>query len=106
MKIIKKINLIFALMLIFTFSDSSAYSESLAEMYPGPWHHEFNLGITKALAKKQISGCGEYKYRTHKSSSNEYLVYCTRDGSHWTAYLVWDLIGKVMGPYQTDPSVE
>lgn len=106
MKIIKTINLIFAVMVIFIFSASYAHSESLAEMYPGPWHDDFNMGITKALAKNQISGCGEYKYRPHKSASNEYLVYCTRDGSHWTAYLVWDLIGKVMGPYKTDPSVE
>lgn len=91
---------------MFTFNIPSARSEGLAEMYPGPWQDDFNMSITKALSKNRITGCGEYKYRAHKSSSNEYLVYCTRDGNHWTAYLVWDLIGKVMGPYKTDPSIE
>lgn len=102
----KKIYIVILLIIMSLCNLSFAYAESLAEMYPGPWHDDFNMGITKALAKNQISGCGEYKYRPHKSASNEYLVYCTRDGSHWTAYLVWDLIGKVMGPYKTEPSME
>lgn len=88
------------------FSFENSYAESLADLYPGPWQDDFNINITKALSKNKIRGCGQYKYRAHKSSSNAYLVYCTQDGDRWTAYLVWDLIGKVMGPYQKDPSVD
>jgi len=78
----------------------------LSERYPGPWQEDFNMGITKALAAKGICDCGQYKYRESSRDKGEYLVYCTRDGSNWTAYLVWPSIGEVTGPHTPDPSLQ
>ncbi|MCD4811339.1 hypothetical protein K8R14_01890 [bacterium] len=85
----------------FAFADMS-----LSERYPGSWRDEFNTGISKALAKNKIRGCGEYKYRPSSKNHNEYLVRCTRDGVNWSSYIVWVGINKVMGPYKSDPSLD
>ena len=78
----------------------------LSERYPGPWEHGFNVGISKALVKNKIRGCGEYKYRPSSKDHNEYLVRCTRDGINWNSYIVWVGIDEVMGPYKTDSSLD
>lgn len=78
----------------------------LSERYPGPWREDFNLGITKALASKDIRGCGQYKYRESRNDKGEYLVHCTRDGNNWTAYLVWANTGSVTGPHAPDISLK
>lgn len=83
----------------------SANTTSLSERYPGPWQEDFNLGISKALAGKKIRGCGQYKFRESSMDKKEYLVYCTRDGNDWLAYLVWPNIGSVTGPHAPDPSL-
>lgn len=80
------------------FSTKSTTQESMASKYPGPWRPEFNLNISKALAKHNASGCGEYWHRAAKDSSTEHLVYCTPTGATWTAYLVWESSGDVIGP--------
>lgn len=77
----------------------------LSERYPGPWREDFNMGITKALASKEVRGCGQYKYRESRNDRGEYLVYCTRDGNNWTAYLVWENTGDVTGPHTSDLSL-
>ena len=82
------------------------YSSSLNERYPAPWRDEFNMEITRALASSKIRGCGEYKYRESSRNKGEYLVYCTRDGSTWFAYIVWIYSKKVMGPYKPDASLD
>lgn len=79
---------------------------TLGERYPGPWREDFEAGISKALASKDIHDCGQYKYRESLVNSGEYLVYCTRDGNNWTAYLVWANIGEVTGPHTPDPSLQ
>ena len=81
---------------------------SLSERYPGPWRDDFNTGISRALAKNKIRGCGEYKYRPSSNDHNEYLVRCTRDGVNWSSYIVWVGIDndKVMGPHKPDPSLD
>jgi len=78
----------------------------LRERYPGPWQEEFHLGITKALGSKSIRGCGQYKYRESSKNLNEYLVYCTADGTNWTVYVVWPNTGGVIGPNAPDPTLQ
>jgi hypothetical protein len=77
----------------------------LSERYSGSWQEEFNIGISKLLVSKKISGCGQYKFRESSIDKNEYLVYCTSDGSNWAAYIVWPNIGEVTGPHTPDPSL-
>lgn len=85
---------------------SIAHAEiPLQERYPGPWRDDFNASISKALAQNSVRGCGEFKYRESKMNRGEYLVYCTRDGSNWVAYLVWASIKKVTGPHQVSAAI-
>jgi len=71
--------------------------------YPPPFREDFNMEITKVLVKNGVTGCGTYKYRAStKPSDKEYLVYCSRDGKTWTAYMVFIYTGKVLGPYRTE----
>lgn len=78
---------------------------TLQQRYPGPWRDDFNLPISKAFARSAINGCGEYKYRPSIRDKGEFLVYCTRDGKSWEAYLVWAPISKVTGPHQLSPAI-
>lgn len=78
---------------------------SLQERYPGPWRDDFNLPISKALAQNLIKGCGEFKYRPSSRNKGEFLVYCTRDGKNWVAYLVWAPIAKVNGPHEVSAAI-
>ncbi|MGY6127027.1 hypothetical protein ACW9YV_16505 (plasmid) [Paraburkholderia strydomiana] len=82
-----------------------AAAVTVAERYPAPWHDDFNLEISKSLAWNKVQGCGEFKYRASSRDKDEYLVYCTANGSTWTAYLVWTAIHKVTGPLKPDPSL-
>lgn len=77
----------------------------LSERYPAPWREDFNVGITKAIASKGISGCGQYKYRESSTDKGEYLVHCAHDGNNWNAYLVWANTGSVTGPHAPDLSL-
>ena len=79
---------------------------SLPEQYPGPWRTDFNPGIARALSKHQVSGCGEFKYKTNSQHLREYIVRCTCDGKIWWSYLVWVGIDKVSGPYPPDPQLD
>lgn len=85
---------------------STSQAQPLAERYESAWRTDFHTGITQALIANNVRGCGEYKYRESRKDRGEYLVYCTRDGKMWTAYLVWASIKKVMGPYPPDPSIK
>lgn len=87
-------------------SSSSRTGGGVASKYESTWRTDFNLDITKALAAKDIAGCGEYKYKASLEQRREYIVYCTADGENWTAYLVWTGINEVMGPYPPDSSLE
>ena len=78
----------------------------LSERYSGSWQEDFDLGITKTLVAKGVSGCGQYKFRESSKDRGEYLVYCTNDGNNWTAYLVWPNISEVTGPHALDPSLQ
>lgn len=84
---------------------TSASAQTMAQRYPGAWASAANIDITKALAKNEIRGCGEFYYRAAAGSTNEFLVYCTRDSKTWTSYLVFTSSQKVMGPYGLDASL-
>lgn len=62
---------------------STAQSE-----FPGKWQQGFHAGISKALAKHQIRGCPELRYKESKSQSGVFMVECSEDGKDWTAYRV------------------
>lgn len=83
----------------------SGAAGSMAQRYPGPWSSEFKLEIARTLAKNQVRGCGEFYYRAASGGSNEYLVYCTRDGNVWSSYLAFTSAETVMGPYGPDASL-
>lgn len=76
-------------------------AQNFGAQYGGSWKSNFHQGITKALMSHNARDCGEYHYKESVSSANEFVVYCTRDGKNWSAYLVWPQNGDVMGPYQT-----
>ena len=86
-------------------SKQEAKAPSMAAQYPGPWRNEFNLEMARALVKNHVRGCGEYQYRHAAASSNEFLLYCSRDGVAWSAYLLWLPSGEVMGPLKISEDI-
>lgn len=82
-----------------------AAQPTFAERYPGPWSETPSLPIVRALVGKQIRGCGEFKHRESALNRGEFLVYCTRDGSNWVSYIVWDRTGEVLGPAPINASI-
>ncbi len=59
-----------------------------------------NVDISRTLVKNNVGGCGQYMFRASAFDRDEYMVHCSRDGSTWTAYIVWPSINKVQGPLQ------
>lgn len=51
------------------------------------WSEEFNMGISQAIIKQGISGCGQYKWA--KVSGRQYEVSCTSDGRRWITHTVY-----------------
>lgn len=80
--------------------------DDISTTYPGPWEENYNQRISKALTVNGILGCGQYKYRENVNKSESYIVYCSRNGKKWLAYIVWAASEKVMGPYAPDPSLD
>jgi hypothetical protein len=56
----------------------------------------FHTGITTALMKNGIRGCGEYSFR--HVGSQEFHVACWSNSGRPTYYIVWPRINEVMGP--------
>jgi hypothetical protein len=67
--------------------------------YAGVWHDGTHLGITKALNQRGIRMCGEYYWRESTITPGQFMLLCTFSGATWSAYLVWDKSGDVMGPF-------
>ncbi|MCE7033566.1 hypothetical protein LY625_13265 [Lysobacter sp. GX 14042] len=78
---------------------------ALAEEYPGPWREDFNADIARTLAHNRVTGCGQFKFKPSSQNRNEFVVYCTRDGHEWSAYVVWTAINEVIGPSKPDPAL-
>ena len=82
-------------------------SKKETAQYSSTWESGANPPILKTLLKNRVRGCGEIKYKKSNKHSNEYLVYCTRDGTNWhSAYIVFTKSQDVMGPYNTDPKYD
>jgi hypothetical protein len=84
---------------------SAVAAADLGRDYPGPWKRDAQPQLTRTLAKAGARGCGDYAWRQHASQSSEFLVYCTRDGRTWSAWLAWTAADRVMGPYPADPAL-
>jgi RNA polymerase subunit RPABC4/transcription elongation factor Spt4 len=66
--------------------------------YSGVWLNDFSVGISRALVKNNIRGCGQYKYMPSSKATGKFKVKCTSDGTNWKEYLVYVGSGKVIGP--------
>lgn len=80
---------------------SLARAETFADQYPGPWRDDLKIELVKLLVANKARGCGEFWWRTRNGETGpyaEYLVYCTRDGKRWTAWLLWPGSGRAQGP--------
>jgi len=91
-----------SILLGFLFFAGNAVAGDLRGDYPGPWRENVPEELLAAMGKNHIRSCGQIKFQESVKQKGEYLVYCTRDGEHWTAYLVWSDNEKVMGPYPAD----
>lgn len=78
---------------------------TLAQRFPGPWQLDSNGSINRALVSQRTRGCGEYRYRRSVQAQDEFLIYCSRDRTKWTPYIVRTDTNEVWGPYALDPSV-
>lgn len=67
--------------------------------YAGVWRDGTHPGITKALNRRGIRMCGEYYWRESTITPGQFMLLCTFSGTTWSAYLVWEKSGDVMGPY-------
>ena len=70
-----------------------------AEIYPGKWKTDPQIKIQRTLVKNGVTGCGYMAYKPRYNFDNEFLVYCSMDYKTWTAYIVWDVLEKLEGPY-------
>lgn len=59
------------------------------------------LKIGRALYKNNISGCGDFYFKTKNRSESVFMVACTADGKSYRYYLVWPNIEEVM-PIEDD----
>ena len=73
----------------------------MGEAKPIEWSEDFSPEISRTLAAKGISGCGQYRF--HSAGAGEYVVQCTRDGSTWVEYRVFPRTGDVIGPLGSAP---
>lgn len=80
-------------------------SAAMAQDYPAPWKRDAVPALTRTLAKNGVRGCGDFAWRQRADGSSEYLVYCTRDGRTWSAWLAWTASEKVQGPYSPDAAL-
>lgn len=96
----------FVLLASVLFVGQAIAQTDLSVKYPGPWQTDYDSRISRTLTVNSISGCGEYKFKEDAKKSKSYVVYCSRDGKNWLAYIVWAASEKVMGPYPPDPSLD
>lgn len=80
-------------------------SGEISQDYLGKWRSDANSDIIRTLMSHSVRGCGEFYYKPSTWNNGEYLVYCTRDGETWSAYLVWPNIDRINGPSMPEPSI-
>lgn len=57
------------------------------------WRQDFNLDVSKALAKAGVGDCGQYEWRPEEGGG--FVVRGTRDGKKWSLYRI-DTEGEVV----------
>lgn len=70
------------------------------------WQRAANTDLVRTLAAAGIlaGDCPQPAYRAHRTSADQYLVYCSTDGGRrWVAWLVWTGTQRVVGPFPPDP---
>ncbi len=77
----------------------------LSEQFSGTWIHVPSPDIVRALVANKIRTCPYLEYRVHVERSSEYLAYCSLDGVHWNAYLVYGGVGRIEGPFVPDANI-
>ena len=70
---------------------------SPAHRYPGPWL-EISQTIRDVLDLRNVTACTQAMRRQSSHDTGEYLLYCTRDGQHWTRWRVRPAAQKLRGP--------
>jgi len=71
----------------------AAYKPSTSDRFPPPWVQERSAAIDRVLNHHNVRGCEQIAYRPSQMSSGpldprgEFLVYCSPDGTNWTAYI-------------------
>ena len=73
-------------------------SNIMERIYPGPWNNDIHPGLITTLARNKVRGCGDFQWRKSTVVPEEYLIYCTRDGTQWVAWWVRLDKGTVSGP--------
>jgi hypothetical protein len=68
-----------------------------AEQFPGPWL-EVTQEIRDVLTLKKVSACSQAMARQSSRDPDEYLLYCTRDETHWTSWRVRPAAQTIRGP--------
>jgi len=81
---------LFAIMAVLYLIGTVTKSEPATEesLFDKPWkspNSDELLRIGKLLVSKHITGCGEYHLK--KLGDDQYIIACTRDGTHWTYYV-------------------
>jgi len=99
---IMPIGFVSRLLIVFAFvplacSADARSKPSPAEIYPGPWL-EIPQEVREVLTLRKISACNQAVGRQSSRSPREYLLYCTRDESRWTSWVVQPSAHKVDGP--------
>lgn len=82
-----------------------AIKAPVAGDYQGSWRNNAHVDLEKTLSAHHVDSCGVMAYRAHRTVQGQYLVYCSKDGQRWTAWLAWPGAQKVLGPYPPDPLV-
>jgi hypothetical protein len=79
----------------------AAEERTIAEQFSGPWQEYAKPDLVQLLISKDATGCGEFYWKAKDGKVDEfaeYLVYCTRDGVEWTAWMLWPGSGGASGP--------
>ena len=79
------------------------------ERFSDPWIQPSPL-IMRLLAAHHIQGCGEFYMKAAKDAAGppengDFLIYCTRDGDHWTAWEAFPGNDNVLGPLTLEPGI-
>lgn len=72
--------------------------------FPGPWRHESDMSVARALRKGQILNCDEYRYKAAARVQGHFLVHCRGAGGGWLEYQVWIHPWKIVGPKEAAAS--